>query len=99
MATTEQQAPAAQGQLGLGSRRKGIDFHELASGIQDLTASVIGKIEIARKRDADKKDMSIAEMFDLQLAMNQLSQFSEMSTSLVSAMNGAISTMARNVKG
>jgi hypothetical protein len=43
--------------------------------------------------------MSIADMFDLQMAMNKLQQFSEMSTSVLSAMNGSINSMARNVKG
>ena len=32
-------------------------------------------------------------------AMNKLQQFSEMSTSVISAMNNSINTMARNVKG
>jgi len=35
----------------------------------------------------------------MQLLMNHLSQVSEMSTSIVSASNSAISSMARNVKG
>jgi len=38
-------------------------------------------------------------MFDRQMGMNKLSQVSEMSTSIISAMNTAINSMARNVKG
>ena len=44
-------------------------------------------------------DRFIADMFDLQMSMTKLNQFSEMSTSVVSAMNTAINTMAHNVKG
>jgi len=42
--------------------------------------------------------ISIVEMFEMQMLMNNLSQLSEMSTSIVSASNSAISSMARNVK-
>jgi hypothetical protein len=42
--------------------------------------------------------LSLAEVFQMQQLMNRLSQLSEMSTSVVSASNSAISSMARNVK-
>lgn len=42
--------------------------------------------------------ISISDMFEMQMRMNRLSQFSEMSTAVVSAANAAISSMARNVK-
>jgi hypothetical protein len=42
--------------------------------------------------------MSISDMFDLQLEMNYLAQMSEMSTTLVSASNTAITSIARNIK-
>lgn len=40
----------------------------------------------------------VADMFAMQMLMNHLSQLSEMSTSVVSAANSAISSMARNIK-
>jgi len=43
--------------------------------------------------------MSIADMFDLQMAMNKLQQFSEMSTAVIAAMHTSINSMARNIKG
>jgi hypothetical protein len=47
----------------------------------------------------DKKDQfSIAEMFEMQMLMNNLSQLSEMSTAVVSASNTALLSMARGVK-
>lgn len=42
--------------------------------------------------------ISISDMFELQIKMNRLSQLSEMSTSVVSAANSSIMSMARNVK-
>ncbi|MFT4554015.1 MAG: hypothetical protein ACI9S8_002660 [Chlamydiales bacterium] len=42
--------------------------------------------------------ISISDMFEMQMRMNRLSQFSEMSTAVVGAANSAISSIARNVK-
>ena len=42
--------------------------------------------------------ISIVDMFEMQMLMNKLSQLSEMSTSVISASNAAIASMARNVK-
>jgi Family of unknown function (DUF5407) len=46
----------------------------------------------------DGKGVSIVDMFQMQMAMNRLSQLSEMSTSIVLASNSAITSMARGVK-
>jgi len=43
-------------------------------------------------------EISIADMFEMQMLMNKLSQLSEISTGVVSAGNAAISAMARNIK-
>ena len=76
--------------------KQGVYFNVLISTIEELTGMAKDKIaSIRSKRSA----MSIADMFDLQMAMNKLSQMSEMSTSLISALNTAIGNMARNVKG
>jgi hypothetical protein len=42
--------------------------------------------------------VSIGDMFDVQFAMNKLSQLSEMVTNVVSAANQATIDMARNIK-
>jgi hypothetical protein len=44
------------------------------------------------------ESMSVGDMFELQMLMNRLAQLSEMATSVTSASNSAIGTMARNVK-
>jgi hypothetical protein len=74
----------------------GINFSVLVDQINNLTNICKSKIAMIRSK---KSQMSIADMFDLQMAMNKLTQFSEMSTSIVSAMNTGIASMARNMKG
>jgi len=74
--------------------KKGVSFSALVSAIEDLTAVAKSKIAMIRSK---RSAMSIADMFDLQMAMNRLSQLSEMSTSVISAMNSSIASMAKNV--
>lgn len=76
-------------------KKVGVQFSYLVDAIEQLT--VVAKSKIAMIR-SQKSAMSIADMFDLQMAMNRLSQFSEMSTSIISSMNTAINSMARNIK-
>ncbi|MCE2982865.1 MAG: DUF5407 domain-containing protein [Parachlamydia sp.] len=71
-----------------------VDF--LVSIVNDATVSAKRKLEIMKAR---RSSISIADMFDMQMLMNHLAQLSEMSTSVVSASNSAIQSMARNVKG
>jgi hypothetical protein len=76
------------------AEKKGVSFSALVSAIEDLTAVAKSKIAMIRSK---RSAMSIADMFDLQMAMNRLSQLSEMSTAVISGMNSAITTMAKNV--
>ncbi|MDF2549013.1 MAG: hypothetical protein K0S07_80 [Chlamydiales bacterium] len=61
------------------------------------SATVSAKLKISAIKNK-KSSISIADMFEMQMLMNHLSQLSEMCTSVVSAANTAISSMARNVK-
>jgi hypothetical protein len=64
--------------------------------------------EVTKQTDLVKKKLeelqglgdqiSIADMFEMQMLMNKLSQLSEMSSSVIAASNSAIASMARNVK-
>jgi hypothetical protein len=78
-----------------GSGQIGVEFSYLVDALGELTAVAKSKIATIRSK---KSAMSIADMFDLQMAMNKLSQFSEMSTSVISATNTACNSMARNMK-
>lgn len=82
--------------LHTGAAQSGFSVQDLFSLVNTATASAKAKLlEIQSRRSA----ISIGDMFEMQMLMNHLSQLSEMSTSVVSASNTAISSMARNVKG
>lgn len=78
------------------TQKTAVDYKVLVDEIEKLTALAKSKIAAIRSKGSA---MSIGDMFDLQMAMNKLQQFSEMSTSVISAMNTSINSMARNVKG
>jgi hypothetical protein len=73
----------------------GFDIRFLGTIINDATVSAKQKLELLKAR---RSSISIADMFDMQMLMNHLSQLSEMSTNVVSAANSAIMSMALNVK-
>jgi hypothetical protein len=68
-------------------------LRDAISSAQDEVVDQIGKM-----RDM-KEGPGIIEMFDMQRLMTKLSQISEMSTSVVSAQNTSMMSMARNTKG
>lgn len=76
--------------------RSGFSVDFLIQLVNDATVSAKTKLEQIKSR---RSAVSIADMFDMQMLMNHLSQLSEMSTSVVNASNTAIGSMARNVKG
>lgn len=73
----------------------GIQFDFLKGVVNDATQQVKTKLE---KIKSNKSAISIGDMFEMQMLMNHLAQLSEMSTSVMSASNSAVSSMARNVK-
>lgn len=75
--------------------QSGFSVKALFAVIQDATISAKSKLSAIKSR---RSSISIGDMFEMQMLMNHLSQLSEMSTSVVSASNTAISSMARNLK-
>lgn len=75
--------------------QSGFSVKVLFSIINNATASAKAKLSSIKSRTTA---ISIGDMFEMQMLMNHLSQLSEMSTSVVSASNSAIASMARNVK-
>jgi hypothetical protein len=61
------------------------------------TKRPIGSVWSAWEQRGDA--ISIADMFEMQMMMNHLAQLSEMSSTVVSAANAAITAMAKNAKG
>jgi hypothetical protein len=73
----------------------GFEVGSLFRIINNATTSAKAKLlEIQARQSA----ISIGDMFEMQMLMNHLSQLSEMTTSVVSASNTAINSMARNLK-
>lgn len=72
------------------------EITKLVQIITDLTIQARAKITTIHERG---ENISISDMFDMQMDMNHLAQMSEMSTSIVNATNTAIMSMARNIKG
>jgi len=76
--------------------QEAVNLHELVGIINESTKNVTEKLR-SMKNNSD--EISIGEMFEMQMLMNHLSQLSEMCTSVVAAMNTSIMSMSRNVKG
>jgi hypothetical protein len=76
------------------TNREGFKVDDLFDLIGSATKEVTKKLEKMKQTS----NISIPDMFEMQMLMNHLSQLSEMSSSVVSASNSAISSMARNVK-
>jgi hypothetical protein len=72
------------------------DMSVLVQLIDTLSAQGKNKIDTIR---VTGDNISIADMFDMQMNMNHLAQMSEMFTSIVNATNTAVMAMARNIKG
>jgi hypothetical protein len=80
----------------LGTDLAGFEVDTLVQAVEDLTNNAKAKIDDIKERG---DSISIADMFDMQMQMNHLSQMSEATTAVVNACNTAIMSMARNVKG
>jgi hypothetical protein len=76
--------------------QSGFSVSDLFGLVNTATNSAKAKLlEIQARGSA----ISIGDMFEMQMMMNQLSQLSEMATSVVSASNTAIQSASRNIKG
>jgi hypothetical protein len=75
--------------------QSGFSVKTLFSIINNATVSAKAKLSSIKSR---RSAISIGDMFEMQMLMNHLSQLSEMATSVVSASNSAIASMARNLK-
>jgi len=79
-----------------GKTTTSVQFTKLIDFISSLSDDASQMIAQIRSK---KSAMSVADMFQLQMAMNKLSQSTEMSSGMVAAINGAISAINRNLKG
>jgi len=70
----------------------------LVNEVRQTDPALAEQIQAQIDRLAGSDAISAADMFEMQTLMNQLSQSSEMTTSVIAASNSAIANMASNVK-
>jgi hypothetical protein len=73
----------------------GFNVQDLFKTVDNAVTSAKAKLLLIKN---NRSSISIGDMFEMQMLMNHLSQLSEMSTSIVSSANSAISRMAQNIK-
>jgi hypothetical protein len=80
----------------------------LEDNIDDERSNLVSEIEHSVREIKEKiregtnpsgNNPSIADMFEMQMLMNQLSQISDMAGSVQSASNQAIADLVRGIKG
>ena len=71
------------------------NWGDLVRIIANATTSAQNMLQTISGRGSN---VSIADMFNMQILMNNLSQLSEMTTAIVSAANTSVQAMARNIK-
>lgn len=77
------------------AQQSSISLTNLLSLINSATDTVKAKLDEFKTKGSS---VSIADMFEMQMLMNSLSQLSEMSTSVVAAANASTQSMARAIK-
>jgi len=73
------------------------DFSSMATNINAMATKVKTQLD-KMQSNATSGGVGVADMFSMQLAMNQMSQLTEMSSSVLSAANSSMMSMARNIK-
>lgn len=73
----------------------GINVNQIYTFVSGATDVVNAKLSALKTAGSS---ISITDMFEMQMKMNRLSQFSEMATAVVSAAGASIQSIARNVK-
>jgi len=72
-----------------------LDFNILKNLAERRLSEVKTKLEALGE---DREKMSVTKMFEFQLAMQELTQTTDMGTNLVAASNQAMTSVSRNLK-
>lgn len=75
---------------------QGSAFQQLVSTVSAASAEVQAKLAELQQQPTD--GISIGDMLEMQMLMNQLTQLSEITSNLAAASNEAIAAIARNMK-
>src|SRR5262245_15478389 len=89
LTTVEQSMPAATARNEQGDVKQ----QELFSQIENATKQARAKLNALASKG---NEISVADMFEMQMLMNHMSQLSEMATNVVSAANSTMLSMTRN---
>lgn len=81
---------------GQGPKQEIITFGVLTQRIDELSMLVRSMVSNIQTK---KSAMTIADMFDVQAAMNKLSQFTEAASSIIAGLNTVCQSVSRNIKG
>jgi len=76
------------------SSQVGFDIQNLVQIVNDATTQAKPKVSAVATAGAN---ISIGDMFQMQMLRNHLSQMSEMSTSVINASNSSVNSMSRNI--
>lgn len=82
---------------GLNKQTEGISIEFLTEHVEEAASWV--KEKLAQLEAKAKDEISIGDMFKMQLVMNKLSQTSDMASSVASATHQAITSLTRGIKG
>lgn len=74
------------------------ELYSMSALITIIDNAVVSARNKLHEIQSTNSSISIGDMFEMQMLMNQLAQFSEMCTGVVAASHTAIMSMARNVK-
>jgi len=78
------------------AQHEGIEIDALFRVVND--AAKAAKDQVAEIKSKKNDEISIGQMFEMQILMNNLSQLCEMSSSVVGAMNQSLNSIARAIK-
>jgi len=78
------------------SEHESFQIDMLKGIINDAVKTARGKLNEIKSKKSE--EISIGQMFEMQFLMNNLSQLSEMTTSVVGAMNQSLNSIARAIK-
>lgn len=80
----------------MAANRQSMDFSDMAAIVENQHVLVKQQLDHIKSR---KDNVSVGDMFDMQMMMNKFNQLCELASSMASAMHQATFAIARNVKG
>ena len=76
--------------------KQAMNFGEMADIVEAAHRAAKEQLNFIKSR---KENVSVGDMFDMQMMMNRFNQLCELATSVAGAMHQATYAIARNVRG